>query len=185
MSNPNWLPRLATEYDIPAIQSLLEDSARRLQADVYSPVQIEAAIGPIFAVDRQLIQDQTYYLVEHEDELVGCGGWSRRKTLFGASRGPDSADNLLEPTQDPAKVRAFFVHPDWARKGIGSAIMRVCEEQIRKAGFNSVEMVATLSGEPLYASFGHDAIERFQIPMANGLELPAVRMRKSLEIDRN
>lgn len=179
MSEFKWQPRLATEADIPAIQSLLEISARTIQLDVYTSAQIESAIGPIYAVDQQLIKDETYYLVEYQSHLVGCGGWSRRKVLFGADRGQGSKPQFLDPTKDAAKVRAFFVHPNWARKGIGASILKTCEAQIRMAGFLSAEMVATLSGEPLYLAFGYSPVEQFNIPLPNDLELPVVRMEKS------
>ena len=182
MKEQKWKPRLATERDIPAIQSLLESSARMLQSDVYTAAQIESAIGPVYAVDRQLIKDETYYVVEYQSQLVGCGGWSRRKTLYGADQGEESTAQFLDPTQHAAKVRAFFVHPHWARKGIGAAILQICESQIQVRGFLSAEMVATLSGVPLYTAFGYSPVEQFTIPLPTDLELAVVLMRKSLGI---
>ncbi|BDI30647.1 acetyltransferase [Capsulimonas corticalis] len=173
--------RLARLGDADALAELIPLSAHALQADYYTPIQIEAALGPIFGVDRQLIADGTYFVVEAAGRIVGCGGWSRRKTLFGGDdgRNPDD-DSLLDPTRDSARVRAFFVHPEFARRGIGRRIMSACEDAILQAGFRDVEIVATLAGEPLYAVFGYHESERFEIPMRDGLTLPVVRMRKRL-----
>src|SRR5262245_6528083 len=113
---------------------------------------MEAALGPVFGVDRQLIDDGTYFVAEQPGGIVGCGGWSRRKALFGGDRSRMAVDTLIDPKRDPARVRAFFVHPDWARQGIGRCILKACEEAILKSGFKSIELVATLAGEPLYAA---------------------------------
>jgi N-acetylglutamate synthase-like GNAT family acetyltransferase len=172
--------RLALEMDIPALEELIPLSVRRLQAATYSPAQMEAAIGPVFGVDRQLIRDGTYFVVESEGKVVGCGGWSRRKAVFGGDRDRAGEDAALDPAHDPARIRAFFVHPDYARRGIGRLILTRCEEAIRTAGFREAVMVATLAGEPLYAAFGYAVIERYEIPLSGGLTLPAVRMGKRL-----
>lgn len=176
----NWQPRLAREDDIPALESLIPVSVRALQAPYYSTAQMEAALGPIFGVDRQLIRDGTYFVVERDGDIVGCGGWSRRLSLYGGDDGRTGEDELLNPERDAARVRAFFVHPAWARRGIGRSIMVACEQAIGQAGFRSVEIVATLAGEPLYARFGYLVVERYEIPLAGGLSLPAVRMSKSV-----
>lgn len=170
--------RLAREADIPALEALIPLSVRGLQAATYSPAQMEAAIGPVFGVDRQLIRDGTYFVVESEGMIVGCGGWSRRKAVFGGDRERQGEDAALDPAQDPARVRAFFVHPDYARRGIGRLILTRCEEAIQAAGFGEAVMVATLAGEPLYAAFGYAVIERYEVPLAGGIMLPAVRMGK-------
>ena len=145
---------------------------------------MEAALGPVFGVDRQLIRDGTYFVAEQGESIVGCGGWSRRRSLYGSDSGRTREDALLDPKQDAARVRAFFVHPSWARRGIGRSIMIACEQKIIEAGFRAIEIVATLPGEPLYASFGYAVIERYGIPMAGGLTLPVVRMTKRLENGR-
>jgi len=176
----NWTPRFATDQDVSALEVLIPQSVRRLQAAHYSTAQMEAALGPVFGVDRQLIADGTYFVVEHEEQIVGCGGWSRRRSLFGSDTVRARQDAELDPEQDSARVRAFFVHPDWPRRGIGRSILAACEQAIREARFRSIELVATLAGEPLYAAFGYAAIERYEIPLANGLGLPAVRMAKRL-----
>jgi len=176
----DWQLRLARENDVPALEVLIPVSVRALQAPWYSPAQMEAALGPIFGVDRQLIHDGTYFVAEHDGSIVGCGGWSRRRSLYGGDRGRAGEDGLLDPQRDAARVRAFFVHPDWARRGIGRSIMTACERAIIEAGFHTVDIVATLAGEPLYASFGYAVIERYEIPMTGGLGLPAVRMTKTI-----
>ena len=172
--------RLACDTDIPVLEELIPLSVRRLQAATYSPAQMEAAIGPVFGVDRQLIRDGTYFVVESEGKVVGCGGWSRRKAVFGGDRERVGEDAALDPARDPARVRAFFVHPDYARRGIGRLILTRCEAAIRAAGFREAVMVATLAGEPLYAAFGYVVNERYEIALPGGLSLPAVRMGKRL-----
>jgi GNAT superfamily N-acetyltransferase len=180
----NWNPRPACAADIPALEELIPLSVRTLQAAHYSPAQMEAALGPVFGVDRQLIRDGTYFVVEHEGRIVGCGGWSKRQTMYGGDRHRAGEDPELDPRRDPARIRAFFVHPDWARKGIGRAILETCERAAIAAGFRTAELTATLTGEPLYAAFGYTVIERLEAPMANGLSLSIVRMGKRLSGDR-
>jgi GNAT superfamily N-acetyltransferase len=141
---------------------------------------MNAALGPVFGVDRQLIRDRTYFVVEDAGRIVGCGGWSKRKTLYGGDRDRAGEDAELDPQLDPARIRAFFVHPDWARQGIGRSILQRCETAAIEAGFHHAELVATLTGEPLYARFGYAVIERYEAPMTAGLSLPVVRMGKRL-----
>jgi GNAT superfamily N-acetyltransferase len=173
--------RVAREDDIPAIAALIPLSVRALQAEHYSTAQMDAALGPVFGVDRELIRDGTYFVVEHKGALVGCGGWSRRRSLFGGDAGRAAGEHaLLDPARDSARIRAFFVHPDWARRGIGRLIMDACQTAIVQARFQSIELVATLAGEPLYAAHSYTVAERYDIPLAGGLRLPAVRMVKSL-----
>jgi GNAT superfamily N-acetyltransferase len=173
--------RLARSGDVPALEALIPLSARALQAATYSPAQIEGALGTVFAVDRQLIADGTYFVAERDSELVGCGGWSRRKTLFGGDRGRSPlADPLLDPKRDAARIRAFFVHPAFARRGVGRLLMSACERAATEAGFPAMELVATLAGEPLYAAFAFRAVERYDVALANGLTLPVMRMTKAL-----
>ena len=170
--------RLATEADIPALEVLIPLSVRSLQAAHYSPAQMEAALGPVFGVDRQLIRDGTYFVVEDAEQIVGCGGWSKRMAVFGGDRARSGEDEWIDPIRDPARIRAFFVHPDWARRGVGSVLLAACEDAIREAGFHRIVMVATLAGEPLYAAFGYQVEERYEVPMRDGLRLPVVRMAK-------
>lgn len=175
-----WTPRLATDADIPALELLIPLSVRALQASHYSHAQIEAALGPVFGVDRQLIRDRTHFIVEEAGQIVGCGGWSKRKTLYGGDRDRLGEDAELDPRIDSARIRAFFVHPNWARQGIGRTVLQCCEAAAIQAGFKSAELVATLTGELLYARFGYDVVECYEAPMAGGLALPVVRMVKRL-----
>jgi GNAT superfamily N-acetyltransferase len=139
---PRFNLRLATEDDIPALHPLIEASVRGLQAGDYTPAQIEGALGTVLGLDTQLIRDKTYFVAESlfqrskaRSTLAGCGGWSKRKTLFGADRGPGREPDLLNPATDAAKVRAIFVHPDFARQGLGSLILATVEDAARAAGF--------------------------------------------------
>lgn len=170
---------MARKDDIPALEALIPVSVRALQVAHYSAAQMEAALGPVFGVDKQLIRDGTYFVVERDGQIVGCGGWSKRKSLYGGDDGRAEEDARLDPKHDAARVRAFFVHPAWARRGIGRSIMIACEQAIRAEDFRTVDIVATLAGEPLYAAFGYAVVERFEIAMAGGLSLPGVRMTKS------
>jgi len=176
----NWKTRLAQNCDNAFIEALIPVSVRVLQAPYYSAPQINAALGTVFALDRQLIRDQTYFVVEHERVLVGCGGWSRRKSLFGGDHHRVIEDSELDPKRDAARVRAFFIHPAWARRGIGRGILDACHDAIASAGFTRIELVATLAGEPLYASCGYSAKERYAIDLAGGFQLPVVRMIKQI-----
>jgi GNAT superfamily N-acetyltransferase len=175
-----WPLRPAREGDVAALEELIALSARVLQAPHYSTAQVAAALGGIYGVDRQLIRDGTYFVAEDRGVLVGCGGWSKRRSLYGGDGGRPGEDALLDPARDAARIRAFFVHPSWARRGIGRSIMMACEQAIRQSRFERVDIVATLPGEPLYASFGYSAIERFEIAMSGGLKLPVVRMSKKM-----
>jgi GNAT superfamily N-acetyltransferase len=176
----DWSLRLAREADIPALEKLIRLSARGLRADFYSAAQIEGALGSVFGVDRQLIRDETYLVVEGDAELIGCGGWSKRKTLFGSDHQTGRDDAELNPAREPARIRAFFIHPDWARRGIGRAILDACEEAIRDAGFLSVELAATLPGVPFYSACNYSTGERYDVPLSNNLTIPVVRMTKKL-----
>lgn len=176
----NCILRLACLEDVPALEELILLSVHVLQAPYYSEAQRDASWGAVFGVDRQLIIDGTYFVAEHEGLMVGCGGWSKRQSLFGGDTARDDADPLLNPNTDPARVRAFFIHPDWARRGIGKAILAACESAILAAGFSHIELVATLAGEPLYLACGYQEDERYEVPLGAGLTLPVVRMKKSL-----
>jgi GNAT superfamily N-acetyltransferase len=178
--------RLATEDDIPALHALIEASVRGLQAMDYTPAQMDGALGTVLGVDTQLIADRTYFIAETSNQtaeppsiVAGCGGWSKRKTLFGADRGPGREPDLLDPTTDAAKVRAIFVHPQFARQGLGSLILATVEDAARAAGFQRFEMGSTLTGVPLYQLKGYVEVERIAVPLWNGEALPVVRMVKS------
>jgi N-acetylglutamate synthase-like GNAT family acetyltransferase len=176
----NWTTRRAREDDIPALEQLIPLSVRGLQSACYSPAQMEAALGSVFGVDRQLVRDGTYFVVERDGEIIGCGGWSKRRALFGGDHGRVEPDAELDPARDPARIRAFFVHPTWAREGIGRCLLAACEVAVRGAGFQTIDLVATLAGEPLYTAFGYAVVERYEVPMTDNLSLPVVRMTKKL-----
>jgi GNAT superfamily N-acetyltransferase len=180
--------RLATTEDIPALRELIEISVRILQRKDYSPEQIAAALGTVLGVDTQLIADRTYFAVETQSRsgapsIVACGGWSRRKTLFGSDHGPYREHALLDPRTDAAKIRAFFVHPDWVRMGIASKILELCEEAAKTEGFSRLEMGATLTGVPLYLARGYSVIRRIEVPLPGGLTLGVVRMARTIGSD--
>lgn len=163
-----------------AIQALIAESARGLSRADYSDRQIESAISHVFGVDSSLIADGTYFVAEHKGKLVGCGGWSKRKTLFGGDQFATRDASELDPATDPARVRAFFVHPEWARKGIARQILDRCEEEACAAGFRSVELMATLPGVKFYEACGYEESEEFEYEMTTGGTLPLVRMRKQI-----
>jgi N-acetylglutamate synthase-like GNAT family acetyltransferase len=173
--------RLATLEDAPEIEALIAQSVHGLQASDYALEQREGALGTVFGVDRQLIRDGTYFVVEAERKIVGCGGWSRRATLFGGDNIADKNDASLDPTKDAARVRAFFVHPDWARRGIGSRILEACEAAAAEQDFRRLELVATLTGEPLYRARGFIATARYDVALPNGATLPVVAMMKTMD----
>jgi len=173
--------RPAVLADVPRLTELIEVLVRQLQAGDYSPTQIDGALGTWLGVDTQLIADGTYFAVEPASEagrLVACGGWSRRKTPYGSDHRPGRDDSLLDPATDAAKIRAFFVHPAWSRRGIGSRLLALCEAAARAEGFTRFEMGATLTGVPLYRCHGYVERERIELPLANGELLPIVRMTR-------
>ena len=167
--------------DLPTLAVLIAASVRGLQRSHYSVDQMEGAIGSAFGVDTQLIHDGTYFAAETEGKVIaGCGGWSRRRTLYGSDHVAGKDDALLDPATEPAKIRAFFIHPDWARQGIGTGILQACEQAAMDAGFTRLELAATLTGEPLFRARGFTETGRFDVPLPNGIMLPVVRMTKSI-----
>jgi N-acetylglutamate synthase-like GNAT family acetyltransferase len=170
--------RIATIEDVPTLEALIDASVRGLQSRDYSAAEIERALATVYGVDTQLIADGTYWVAESPPEIVGCGGWSRRATLFGGDQYAGRKDSLLDPTKDAAKIRAFFVHPDWARRGIGTMILDACETAARDAGFTRFEMGATLTGVPFYATRGYTALDRITVPLPDGESMAIVRMEK-------
>lgn len=175
--------RKAILLDQPEIENLIAASVRGLSGADYDERQIELSIKSVFGVDSELIADGTYFVAENEEgKIVGCGGWSKRKTLYGASRYEASRDSvLLDPASEAAKIRAFFIHPDWARRGIGRSILDACEAEAKAHGFLSAEMMSTLPGVRLYAVCGYAGDERVGIPVGEGVEIECVRMSKSLK----
>ena len=172
--------RLATMDDLTVLHDLVADSVWRLQANDYTDAQREAAIRIVYGVDTQLLRDGTYYAVDQDRLIVACGGWSRRRTLFGGDQhGPSREPELLDPAREPAKIRAFFVKPGWERQGIGSALVRACEQAAIAEGFRGIEMASTLTGVALYAAHGYRQMERLHVPLEHGLTLPIIRMAKT------
>jgi GNAT superfamily N-acetyltransferase len=181
--------RLAIPADTAAIRTLIDLSVRGLQATDYTPSQIEGALKSVYGTDSQLIVDGTYFVIEAEPDpadpsvariLVGCGGWSKRSTLFGGDQYVGRRDGLLDPGRDAAKIRAFFVHPAWARRGIGSRILDACEHAARAAGFSRFEMGATLTGVPFYLARGYAMLDRIAVPLPGDESLAIVRMQKEV-----
>lgn len=174
--------RKAIPEDEAAIGQLIAASVRSLARGFYDEREIELSIRSVFGVDRELIEDGTYFVAaDGGHDLVGCGGWSRRKTLYGASSYSASRDAaFLDPATDAAKIRAFFVHPSAARRGIGRAILEACEAEARSAGFRSAEMMATLPGVPLYTACGYQQGESVDIPIGEGQQIECIRMFKEL-----
>ena len=181
--------RLATESDRRALSELIPASARSLSRGYYSDAQTESAIQHVFGTDSALIADGTYFLAEEEEKdegrlrLVGCGGWSRRRTLYGGDqmKAAGQEDPLLDPSTEPARIRAFFVHPDCARRGIGTQILQACLDAARAAGFRRVTLASTLPGVPFYRALGFEEKERLEIPLPDGVRLPIIRMERGCE----
>jgi len=189
--------RHAQDRDVPVLRQLIEMSVRGLQASDYSPAHLERALKAVYGVDTQLIADGTYFVAEeHQDKsqrsetastaptIVGCGGWSRRRTLYGGDQFAAREDSLLDPAREAAKIRAFFVHPQWARRGIGGMILDACEAAAAAQGFHRLEMGATLTGVPFYRIKGYVELEWVEAPLGEGLTLPIVRMGKELKNPR-
>jgi GNAT superfamily N-acetyltransferase len=170
----------ATTSDIPRIRELIAASVRALQVE-YSAEQREAALATVFTVDSQLVADGTYLMAIAEDGcLAGCGGWSRRKTLYGGDHQVEAiVADLLDPAHDAAKIRAIFVHPDFARMGLGSLLLQAAEQAALQEGFTRFEMGSTLSGVPLYTLKGYEALEEIDVPVGEGRSISVVRMAKS------
>lgn len=174
--------RPATPADVPALRRLIEDSVRGLSVGFYTDRQIESALRHVFGVDSQLIADGTYFLIEGEGgEIAAAGGWSRRATLYGGDQHKtSSSDPLLDPATDAARIRAFFVHPRYARRGLARRLFDACQDAARHAGFRTFELGATLPGVPLYEALGFTALERVDALMPDGVVLPVVRMSRPM-----
>ena len=173
--------RVATLAYVPALQSLIATSVRALSAAYYTAEQIEASIVKVFGVDTQLIADATYYVIDSASGPAACGGWSHRRTLYGGDQMKNVVDPELDPRVDAARIRAFFVHPDFARRGLARALYVECAGAARVAGFRRLELMATLPGEPLYAALGFSPIERLSLPLGDRIELPLVRMERVID----
>jgi GNAT superfamily N-acetyltransferase len=176
--------RKAILQDVPALETLIQESVRTLQAADYTLEQRELALRTVYGVDTQLIRDGTYFVVEAETLIVACGGWSRRKTLYGGDRHAVREDSLLDSSSEAARIRAFFIRPGWERRGIGSALVFACEQAAVVEGFRRMEMGSTLTGVALYRAHGYVEIEQIEVPLRDGLTLPVVRMGKSLTLPK-
>ena len=172
--------RLATEHDLPALKGLMDLAIGELQRGFLDEAQIRASRA-VMGLDTQLVADRTYILIEADGQLAGCGGWSRRATLYGGDHSKALRDEaLLDPACDAARVRAMYTHPVFARRGVGRLILGLCESAAAAQGFGRVELMATLSGEPLYRACGYQEIERTAAAALDGVSVPLVRMGKGL-----
>jgi GNAT superfamily N-acetyltransferase len=176
----NYVIRKATIDDRESIMQLIDASAHGLSRDDYSEQQIEAALKGVFGVDTDLILDGTYFVAESDGILIGCGGWSKRKTLFGGDRYATRDAGQIDPATEPAKIRAFFIHPEHARKGIARAILAACETEARASGFRSLELMSTLPGLKLYRACGYEGDRHEELDLGGGVSLGLVPMRKTL-----
>ena len=172
--------RVAKPADVPALRELIAQSVRGLSTGEYSPEQIESALTHVLGVDSQLVADGTYYVVEDAAQLVAAGGWSARQTLYGGDQSKGDADLTIDPTSAPARIRAFFVHPDWVRRGLARQIYNACETAARERGFRRFELVATMPGVPLYRALGFVDVESVDVPLPDGLALPCIRMERPI-----
>ena len=170
--------RLATSADLPILTGLMDAAIGALQRGYLDEAQITAS-RKLMGLDTQLVADGTYFLVETDGRVAGCGGWSRRATLYGGDHSPGRDAALLDPATDAARVRAMYTHPDFARRGVGRLILSLCEAAARAAGFKRVELAGTLSGQPLYEACGYTVIEAFK-DARGGVPVPLLRMGKAL-----
>jgi phosphinothricin acetyltransferase len=172
--------RLATDADVAAVRRLIEASVRGLSEPLYSRQQVDSALRYLLGPDSQLIADGTYYLADVGGEVIASGGWSRRRTLHGGDQFKHGDDSLIDPAAEPARLRAFFVDPRWARRGIGGLMFHICSTAARAAGFHELELTATLPGEQLYQTLGFTVVERGAVTMPDGVALETALMRRSL-----
>lgn len=175
--------RVALPEDVPALQALIVRSGLGLSAPFYTPAQAEAVTRHVFGVDSQLIEDGTYLMITLDGRPVACGGWSRRRTLYGGDQHKSGPDPLLDPATEPARIRAFFVEPGFERRGLGSRLLEACNAAAAAAGFRSIELAGTLPGEPLYRARGFTVVERMSLQLPGPIEVPLVRMRRALPAD--
>ena len=170
--------RIAAAADLPALEAVMDAAIAELQKGFLTPDQI-ASSRMIMGLDRQLVADRTYFVVEEDGRIAGCGGWSRRATLYGGDHTPGRDAALVDPATEPARVRAMYTHPDFARRGVGRLILALCEDAARAEGFTRLELMATLSGRALYSQCGYVDIEAIQ-DARGGSAVPLVRMGKAI-----
>lgn len=171
--------RLATSAELPELRALMDASIRTFLGACLDPARVEASFE-IMGVDTQLVEDGTYFVVECENRIAGCGGWSRRATLFGGDHSAGRDARYLDPATEPARVRAMYTHPDFARRGIGRLVLSLCEAAAAREGFRSLELVATVAGEPLYTACGFSIVERLEVPTSRAVTVPLARMAKRI-----
>lgn len=172
--------RTALPADVGALEALIRESVLGLSGGDYSPVELASALAHVFGIDTRLIEDGTYLVVEDRGNPVACGGWSRRRTLFGGDRYADRSDDRLDSATEPARIRAFFVHPDWARKGVGRMLLKECERAAAASGFRRLELMATLTGIAFYEREGFSLEERHELELPDGVRFPLARMTREL-----
>jgi GNAT superfamily N-acetyltransferase len=185
MRENQMIIRLALGSEIKTLNELIAQSARMLCKQDYTPEEIESAVAHVFGVDTELVEDKTYYVIEDKGQILACGGWSKRKTLLGGNQFNSRDSSLLDPKKDPAKIRAFFVHPDYARHGLGKKLLAHCEEEAKRNGFSRIEMMATLTGAKLYQTQGYMGSEQVDYSLPNGCVLKFIRMGKMLQLNFN
>lgn len=170
--------RVATMADLPRLREVMDASISELQRGFLTPEQIESSRA-IMGLDTQLVEDGTYFVVEDEGRVAGCGGWSRRATLYGSDATPGRDARMLDPATEPARVRAMYTHPEFARRGVGWLILEACEDAARTEGFTQLELMGTMSGQPLYERFGFEVVERVE-DARGGAPVPMARMRRAV-----
>jgi GNAT superfamily N-acetyltransferase len=172
--------RTARLSEVNALNALVRDSVFGLSTAEYSPEQLESSMRHLFGIDTNLIADGTYYVIEEEGRAIACGGWSRRRTLFGGDQYADRSDDRLDPATEAARIRAFFVHPSQARRGLATVILDECARAAGVAGFHRLQLMSTLPGEPFYARRGFQVLERVTLTLPDGVPFPLVRMERNL-----
>ena len=177
--NIGFSHQLAAMADLPELKTLMTASISALIGAYLDPARTEASLD-IMGVDTQLIEDGTYFVAEAEGRIAGCGGWSRRATLFGGDHSTGRSVRLLDPGTEPARVRAMYTHPDFVRRGVGRLVLSLCEEAAAREGFRSLALVATVAGEPLYSACGFSLVERIDVPTTKGVTIPCARMTKPI-----
>jgi GNAT superfamily N-acetyltransferase len=180
LENCMFIPRLAYASDKPVLDALIRKSGIGLADGFYTPEQALAITNEVFGVDSALVADGTYFVIEVAERIVACGGWSKRATDFGGDGAKSGDDRPLDPATEPARIRAFFVDPDFARKGLGGMLLDHCTRAAARAGFTALELVSTMPGEPLYLHYGFKPLEHIKLPLSGGVVVGLTRMRKEI-----